>query len=368
MAAGLLVGIVIVTALLRLKFYFTPPKDGTASSLTSYFSGAVLSSIKPPPDSIIDLANVAEDATTTKPATLAATPTSSIQTVLTLDTTHDLVTGIAPQLVAVADHYLLGFLVGQRYVIKAYDVNWQPLSTGDTTLTDDISLINGALPVTALHSTTEGLYLLYTKALSDDPEHMAVYVKHYDAANPGVVQATYTLLSDVAVDDTLTAALGDDVAAMAITTPATNTTHLKLFSLAGQLLAEPTLTDVGTIRALLPDQAAVIVVSTLPNTVRFTKFSNLGVLQQTVNLTLPEADQVLAVQRLGDLLALRTASALMLLSDNLQTRYPAIPLTPDQLYPYVLVYDQHVLLLYNTATSLTDYTIHSVDFHFDGKE
>lgn len=354
LAAGLLVGVICVTILLRVKFYFSPPTTGPVSPITGYFSTAVLDAIEPPED-LVSADTPTLITPTTEVTGQIVQPTVVATSALQTPVRHDLPNGITPQLVVLPDKYLVGFLTDQRYVVQMYSADWQALDEPELLLTDDLGLIQGTIPFTFLTAVNDQLYLLYAKQQTDG---VALIAKQYSLS--GELQNTYTLISGLATQDNLTATVGAEVMALATTTDSVTT--LKIFSTAGELLTERVFDAQGKIVGLIPDQDAVIIVTTLPQTVRFTKLSHLGIVQQTANAAVPEAEEILAVTRLGNLITLRTATALISLADNLSQRYPDILLKAEHLYPSITAYEQQFFLSYNTATSVTDYAIHVMEY------
>lgn len=368
LAAGLLVGIILVTILFRIKFYLHPPADGPVTAPIAYLSGALVSSIEPPfdtSDTTSTSASVTEPSSTDQ-GVIEVTPTAAAQSVFTATATHDLVTGVAPTSVQFGDHYLLGFLFEQRYVVKAYNAAWQPLQDDDTTLADDLKLINGAWPLTALAAVNNELYFLYVRpvdasASAESGSTVELRLKQFANStefNPTELKHEQTLLTNLLPTEKIIAAVGTDMITVSRTTAESAPPTLSIFSLAGQLLTEFSLSDRGTIRALIPDNNAVIVVSTESDHVLFTKVSRLGEILQTVQVALPEAETVVSAKRIGDFIAVQTETAVILFSNNLLKRYPALVFSSDQLYPTLAGNNEQLMVPYNTATSLTDYTMH----------
>ncbi len=374
-AGGLLVGIITVTVLLRAKFYFDPPPAGAVPPITQYLSDSLIASIEPPfstNTNLIDLEGIPSDSNQLAP-TISVTPTLNTAAALTAGAKYDLVTGLQPTVVRFGDNYLLGFLSEQRYVVKVYDPAWQPLAADDITLTDDLKLIAGQLPLTKLAVIGDKLMLLYTRPREDDVTKLEMRLKQFTA--PGEMASELTLLNNLPSTAASAVALNETMIAV-IQSPLAAAPELKLFSINGQLLATLTLSQLNNIRALIPDQTGVIVVSTQavtsttaasstttakPSaTVTFTKISRLGKIEQTVNVNLPEATAVIKVDRINNLIALHTASEIILLAKNLQERFPSISLNPEQLQPQLTALDSQIILTFTTATSLTDYLIHAV--------
>ncbi|MFA6475608.1 MAG: hypothetical protein WCV88_05440 [Patescibacteria group bacterium] len=304
-AAGFLVGIIVVTIILRVRFYFYPPQD----RLTDQFTNLVAVTV-PTEDIIPDLKPV-----DTKQALYNSDP------IIT-----DLTTGLPLASATQSGQVFILLLRGSDLVI------WSEQS--EQVLHDNITLVNGQPPVASLTVTANGFVLVVDRL-----------VERYDTV--WQLRDSLTLPVSprlvVANDDTVWFYTADSLMTVALPT--------------GTVLAQQIIIDKLPC-ALVLDNTDVVTIQTSDTNTTFTKLNNLGVAQPAIvaQLTLPDSCQ--SAVRAGKLVALVFAQQISLLDDNLVAQYVPITLTPNMIAPQVLIQDDGLSVIYSTSETLGNYTTH----------
>jgi hypothetical protein len=265
-----------------------------------------------------------------------------------------------------ATGFAVGFLFAERYIVKQYSADWQPLD-GDTTLVNELKLINGQLPF--IHFAYTGSEFVVIYALLNERGLMDLHEqRRSDLASPG---SDVILLTDLAPASQVQAVATTQGTAVLAAAPNLKP-QLNSFLAAGQPVATSTLDQLSAATAygVVSDGSDWLVFSQTSTGLEIEKLTNLGAVMQRVTLTFPKTvplpqGRLQHVVRSGDYLAILWSDQLLVLSDNLSSVYGWLSVSSDQLYPRVAFHDAQLYLSYNQPLSLTDYQIDVVTVALD---
>ncbi len=353
-------GIVLVAAIiLRVRWQYVPPQTEKNIYWIEVMQQAFSESLQPTDNTPININSII--ATTTAVEPLVVTPDVKTSTNYQALTTIAAVTGVQPILVPSAEGFDLGFLFGERFVVKHYEADWQPVD-GEYTLVDSLQLINGQLPYIYFSRSGDEYILLYTGLTAAG----TVELREKRFTDLTTSTADITLLTDLPSTARIEANFTNQGGAVLITQPDT-APQLISFSPAGQRLAEVSLDQFTTAETLIGDNDNWLVFGQTNDGIQINKLTNLGELLQTVTVALPSEisgmqSKLNSVVRSGDNVVILFADRGLVLSDNFTQQYGEFMITTDQLYPSVALRENKLYFTYDTPITLTEYQIHSAVF------
>ena len=348
--------VLVMAIILRVRWQYNPPATDENISLIDVFQYSLTESLEPEELETTAIANTV--LTTLTGEVMSVTPDSTQQVTYTPGPPAPLMAGLQPTVLASADGFDVGFLFGERYLVKHYDAAWQP-SEGDVTLAEGLRIIDGQLPFTHFSATATGFILLYATT----NEHGTVDLHAKQFSDFSTVSSENTLLTDLPSATTITAAVADTGIAVLLS-EVNQSSRLQTYTLAGVRFSEVNLSQFVSAQAVVGDSDAWIVFGQDTAGLHIEKLSAIGEVSQTVNVTVAEAAAGTAplnnVVRSGEYLVVVLADRLLVLADNLSTIYGEYVITAEQLHHQVTIKDNQLWLTYDTPISLTEYQIHTL--------
>lgn len=358
---ALVLGVLVIAMaiVLRIRWQYYPPTTDENIYLFDVLQTSLVEGLVPPE---VDKSNTQLDSAVLSAADSVITVTPSDQTQLSYaqPPAIALVTGVQPNVLTIPSGYVVGFLFGDRYVLKQYDNNWQP-QAGETTIANNMQLINGRLPSTELGYTGSEFVFVYTDHVGDGTA--GVFIKRF--ADLTAIPQTTALIADLSDNAIVQAAVTSNGIAILVSEP-TVVSRLFTFNAFGQPLAEMPLDRFDAARSVVGDNEAWLVFGQTDQGMYIEKFSVLGSLQQAVSVDLPAAASAAAslidVEWSGEYIALLFSNSGLVLADNLSVIYGRFSIASDQLYPHIMLADEQLFFTYNTPLSLTDYQIQTTNW------
>lgn len=348
--------VLVMAIILRVRWQYNPPATDENISLIDVFQYSLTESLEP--EELETTAIATTVLTTLTGEVMSVTPDATQQLTYAPGEPTPLITGLQPTVLASADGFDVGFMFGERYLVKHYDAAWQP-SEGDITLVEELQIINGQLPFTHFSATATGYILLYATTNA----HGTVDLRAKQFSDFSTVSSETTILTDLPSTTTIVAAVTNTGIAVLLN-EANQSSRIQTYTLAGVRLADASLSQFVSAQAVVGDSDAWIVFGQDAAGFHIEKLSAIGEVSQTVNVTLAEAAAGTAplsnVVRSGEYLVVVLADRLLVLADNLSTIYGEYVFTDEQLHRQVTVKDDQLWLTYDTPISLTEYQIHTL--------
>jgi hypothetical protein len=339
LAAGLIVGIVLVALVIRVKFYFDPPTD----NFTSRYQEILSEQITAP-----DFLDPADTSNTNTVTTVTVTPTVQSTAGYQAADTIDLGTGIPIATTQQSEQVIVVVLEGSELIARQYDANWVSVATH--TLATDVDLVNGQPPLGAIAVSTDGYQFVYSQLVDDE-----------------VTMQILKLDSDFAVQSTTTIRAESTVLAL-------SDSYLWLYNSAGQLQTY-SLTDQSLLmqQALAPapctfiiDQTDAVAAAVDVDTLVLTKLKATVGVETIVSAAVPDLQSCIGAARDQQQLALLAKQAgqttLQIFNDTVTEMDPSLTVPNAMLYPQVGWQDTNLWLLYSTSEVLGDYQLHVANF------
>ncbi len=335
LAAGLIVGIVLVALIIRVQFYFNPPVDNFTNRLQQ-----VIDAQSQLPDFLDDTS-----LKTTTISTTEVTPVLQTTGRYHLETTKSLGDGIAIASATQMDQVMVVVLRGSDLYLQLYDTDWLLLS--EHLVIQSVDLVNGEPPLATLvtDGEQEQYYIAYTQYVSDQVTIQLVTLDHaFNVTETTSITATPVVMA----------------ASSEYLWLYNTANQLQTYSLAGRnLLAQQSL-EVGPCQFII-DQNNAVAVAAQSNTLLLNKFNATATMDTAIAVQLEGMQNCLAAARHDEYMMVlgqeNGQNVLHVFNDTITTVDPTIDAPATILYPQLGWQGDAAWLIYSTSEVLGDYQL-----------